>query len=230
MRRFAGLELIDDALLAETTILKFCRLLETHQLAARMMNVINGVLEDRGPLLKGGTMVDAAFIHPPPSTKNRSKARDPQIHPTKKGKQWYFGMKIHVGADVDSGPTHSVSVTPAHAPDISQLPDLLWEGDRAVFGDKGYVSHPIKRAARRAGVYWAVALKVRAHPPLTAANRPTNRRWSRTRSRVGYIIESHQAPIWLHPGALQGVGQERRPGVHADRLTNLYLVRRHLLA
>jgi IS5 family transposase len=154
MRRFAGLELLDDALPDETTLLNFRRLLETHQLTGRMMNVINDVLKDRGLLLKGGTLVDATIIHAPPSTKHRAKARDPDMHQTKKGKQWYFGMKIHVGADVDSGLTHTLSVTAANASDISQLPDLLREGDRAVFGDKGYVSNPIKRAARRAGVYW----------------------------------------------------------------------------
>ena len=104
-RRFAGLELIDDALPDETTLLNFRGPLETRQPTGRMMNVINDVQKNCGLLLKGGTMVDAALIHAAPLTKNRSKTRDPQMHQTWKGKQWHFGMKIHVGADVDGGLT-----------------------------------------------------------------------------------------------------------------------------
>jgi|GEM_PF-2109152 len=102
MRRFAGLDLTDDAMSDETTILKFRHLLEKHGLNGQMMNIINDTLEQRGLLLKSGTMVDATNIHAPPSTKNRDKQRDPEMHQTKKGNQWCFGMKIHVGADVNS--------------------------------------------------------------------------------------------------------------------------------
>jgi transposase, IS5 family len=151
MRRFAGLELIEDAIPDETTILKFRRLLERHKLTEQMLAAINDVLESRGALLKGGTMVDATIIHASPSTKNRDKQRDPDMHQTKKGNQWYFGMKVHVGSDVNSGTVHTVSVTPANASDISQLPNLLREDDRAVFGDAAYVHNGLKRAARRAG-------------------------------------------------------------------------------
>ncbi len=161
MRRLAGLELSEESMPNETTILKFRHLLEKHGLTAQMMNVINDTLAAQGLLLKGGTMVDATIIHAPPSTKNQDKQRAPEMHQTKKGSQWYFGMKIHVGADVNSGLAHTVSVTPANASDISQLPHLLREDDRAVFGDKGYVNKPYaqrpvcsgasrSRAARRA--------------------------------------------------------------------------------
>lgn len=137
MRHFAGLELIEDALPDETTILNFRRLLERHQLTAPLMNVITGVLESERILLKGGTMVDATLIHAPSSTKNAKQERDPEMHSTKKGNQWYFGMKVHVGADVDSGLVHTVSVTSANVSHVSQLPNLLREDDRAVFGDRG---------------------------------------------------------------------------------------------
>jgi len=116
MRRFAGLDLTDDAMPDETTILKFRHLLEKHGLTAQMMNIINDTLAQQGLLLKGGTMVDATIIHAPPSTKNREKKRDPEMHQTKKGNQWYFGMKVHVGADVNSGLVHTVSVTAATSP------------------------------------------------------------------------------------------------------------------
>lgn len=153
LRRFARLELADDALPDETTILNFRRLLERHALTAKLMNTINDVLEEQGLLLKGGTMVDATILHAPPSTKNQDKARDPEMHQTKKGKQWYFGMKIHVGADVDSGLAHTVSVTPANVADITELPNLLREDDCAVLGDAAYANNHYQHAARQAGVY-----------------------------------------------------------------------------
>ncbi|GHU18074.1 hypothetical protein FACS189475_02960 [Betaproteobacteria bacterium] len=131
----------------ETTILKFRHLLERHGLTARMMETINKELSQQGLLLSGGTMVDATLIHAAPSTKNKARERDPERHQTKKGKQWYFGMKIHVGADVQSGLVHTVGVTAANTADISALPHLLRKEDRAVFGDKGYVNNQFKRHA-----------------------------------------------------------------------------------
>ena len=109
MRRSAGLNLTDDAMPDETTILKFRHLLEKHALTGQMMNIINDTLEQRGQLLKGGTMVDATIIHAPPSTKNQERKRDRKMHQTKKGNQWYLGMKVHVGADVNSGLVHTSS-------------------------------------------------------------------------------------------------------------------------
>jgi IS5 family transposase len=97
------LDLFDDALPDETTILHFRHLLERHELTKRMFEIINEVLASRGLLLKGGTMMDATIIHAPASTKNQARQRDPEMHQTKKGNQYYFGMKVHVGADVQSG-------------------------------------------------------------------------------------------------------------------------------
>ena len=153
VRRFAGLELADDALPDETTLLKFRRLLKRHELTAKLMNTINDVLHARGLLLRGGTMVDATIIDAAPSTKNQAKARDPAMHQTKKGHQWYFGMKVHVGADIHTGVAHTVSVTLANAADIGLLPNLLRQDDRIVIGDAGYVNDTYKRAAR--GPVWS---------------------------------------------------------------------------
>lgn len=115
MRRFAGLELTDNAMPDETTILKFRRLLERHALTAKLMNIISDVLEAQGLLLKGGTMVDATIIRAASSTKNQAKSRDPEMHQTWRGIQWHFGMKVHVGADVHTGVAHRASVTPDNA-------------------------------------------------------------------------------------------------------------------
>ena len=230
MRRFAGFELIDDALPDETTILNFRHLLEKHQLTAQLMNTINDVLTERGVLLKGGTMVDATLIHAPSSTKNADKARDPEMHQTKKGNQWYFGMKVHVGADVDSGLVHTVSVTPANTSDISQMPDLLREDDRAVFGDKGYVNNTFKRAARKAGVLWAVALKAWKQHPLTATNKRTNRRFSAIRSRVEHIFRVMKRQFGYTKVRYRGLVKNAAQVFTLIGLTNLYLARRRLMA
>lgn len=118
----------------ETTILKIRRLLEKRQLTAAIMRAINDTLEQKGLLLKGATMVDATIIHSPPSTKNEAKQRDPGMRQTEKGKQCYLGMMIHVGGDVYSGLAPTVSATAAREANVSRLPNLLREDDRAVFG------------------------------------------------------------------------------------------------
>ena len=138
MRLFAGLKFIGDTLPDESTILRFRRLRERHALTQRMLDTINTALEERGVLFKDGTTVDATIIHAAPSTQNRAKTRNPEMHQTKKGNQWYIGMKTPAGADENSGSAHTVSVPPANAPDISEMPDLLREDDRATFGDAAY--------------------------------------------------------------------------------------------
>ena len=125
MRRFADLDLEDDALPDESTILKFRHLLEKHQLTEKMFEVINANLIEQGMKVSAGTMVDATIVNASSSTKNKEQSRDPEMHQTRKGNQWYFGMKIHVGADVDNGTAHTVTVTAANQADINELPNLL---------------------------------------------------------------------------------------------------------
>jgi transposase, IS5 family len=228
LRRFARLELADDALPDETTILNFRRLLERHALTAKLMNTINDVLEEQGLLLKGGTMVDATIIHAPPSTKNQDKARDSEMHQTKKGNQWYFGMKIHVGADVDSGLAHTVSVTPANVADITELPNLLREDDRAVFGDAAYANNHYKRAARRAGVYWGVALKARPKSRLGASQKQRNRKHAAIRSRVEHLFRIIKCQFGYTKVRYKGLAKNAAQVFTLIGLTNLYL-RRHAL-
>lgn len=230
MRRFAGVELSEDAIPDETTILHFRRLLEQHDLTAQLMNTINDVLEEKGLLLKGGTMVDATIIHAAPSTKNRGKARDPEMHQTKKGNQWFFGMKVHVGADVNSGLAHTVSVTPANASDLSQLPDLLREDDRAVFGDWGYVDNRLKRAARAAGVFWGINLKAPPQRALGAGQKARNRRLSSVRSRVEHLFRIIKRQFGYVKVRYRGLAKNAAQVFALVGLANLYLKRRALLA
>lgn len=229
MRTFARLELFDESMPDETTILKFRRLLEKHQLTAAIMNAINDTLEQKGLLLKGGTMVDATIIHAPPSTKNEAKQRDPEMRQTKKGNQWYFGMKIHVGADVNSGLAHTVAVTAANEADVSQLPNLLREDDQAVFGDKGYVDNSLKRAARKAGIFWGVALKATAKHPLTEANKRFNHKMSSVRSRVEHLFRVIKRQFGYTKVRYKGLAKNAAQVFTLVGLTNLYLVRRAML-
>ena len=230
MRRFAGIELGETPVPDETTILNFRRLLEEHQLTAAFMNTINDGLEQEGLLLKGGTMADATLIHAAPSTKNQAKARDPEMHQTKKGNQWYFGMKIHVGADVDSGLAHTVSVTPANVADITELPNLLREDDRAVFGDAAYANNDYKRAARRAGVYWGVALKARPKSRLGSSQKQRNRKHSAIRSRVEHLFRVIKCQFGYTKVRYKGLAKNAAQVFMLVGLANLYLKRKALLA
>ena len=229
MRAFARLDLFDESMPDETTILKFRRLLEKHQLTAAIMNAINDTLEQQGLLLKGGTMVDATIIHAAPSTKNKAKQRDPEMHQTKKGNQWYFGMKIHVGADANSGLAHTVAVTAANEADVSQLPNLLREDDRAVFGDKGYVDNRLKRAARKACVFWGVALKSTTQHKLTAANKRFNHKMSSVRSRVEHLSRVIKRQFGYTKVRYKGLAKNAVQVFTLIGLTNLYLARRAML-
>ncbi len=135
IRRFVGVELGDDVVPDETTILRFRHLLERHQLTAAIFAAIRGILEEKQLLLKAGTIVDATIINAPSSTKNQAKARDPEMRQTRKGKQWYFGMKLHIGAD-PRGVVHSLTATDAATADITQLPALLHGQERDTYGDQ----------------------------------------------------------------------------------------------
>src|SRR5277367_1710211 len=138
LRRFAGVDLGRAPVPDESTILQFRHLLEKHELGGAMLNAVNQYLESRGIRITTGTIVDATIIHAPSSTKNRSGARDPEMHQTRKGKQWYFGLKAHIGVDSKQGHVHSVCTSAASVADKHMLPDLLHGEERKVWGDAGY--------------------------------------------------------------------------------------------
>ena len=137
LRRFAGLRL-KGAIPDETTILNFRHLLERHALGEMLLSRINQHLAARGLRLREGTVVDSTLIAAPSSTQHEQKARDPEMHQTRKGKNWYFGMKLHIGVDVVSGLVHSLVTTPAHVHDLTPVPELLHGCERLVWGDAGY--------------------------------------------------------------------------------------------
>ena len=137
MRRFARVELGDEVVPDESTILRFRHLLEQHRLTQAVFDAVADLLEERRLLLRSGTIVDATIIAAPSSTKNASASRDPEMKQTRKGRNWHFGMKLHIGAD-KRGIVHTVRATAASVADISQLPDLLHGQEREVFGDQAY--------------------------------------------------------------------------------------------
>jgi len=138
MREFVGIDLARESVPDATTLLKFRRLLEEHGLTAQLFEGINAHLAERGLLLREGTMVDATIIAAPPSTKNKDHARDPEMHQAKKGNEWHFGMKAHIGADADSGLVHSLHTTAANESDVAHTHEVLHGEEVMVFLDAGY--------------------------------------------------------------------------------------------
>jgi IS5 family transposase len=161
LRGFARIDLAAAGVPDATTLLKFRRLLETHDLCKGLFAAINADLAARGLLLREGTLVDATLIAAPPSTKNQEKQRDPEMHQTKKGNQWYFGMKAHIGADRDSKLVHTVVVTAANVADITQTAELLHGQEKQVHADAGYtgVEKRAEIAALEQKIDWQIARK-----------------------------------------------------------------------
>ena len=154
---FAGLSLGSSRIPDETTILRFRHLLEKHDLAVDMLRVVNDILEAKGLLMRTGTAVDATLISAPSSTKNDSGERDPEMKQTKKGNQWYFGMKAHIGVDIDSGLVHTVVATAANEADINIAGRLLHGDEGVAFGDSGY--RGVHKRSEAHGPKWFVAME-----------------------------------------------------------------------
>jgi transposase, IS5 family len=159
IRRFVGIDLSCEAAPDATTLLKFRRLLEQHGLTRRIFEVIKAHMADKGLILREGTIVDATIIAAPPSTKNREKARDEEMHQTKKGNQYYFGMKAHIGVDANSGIVHSLTTTAANAGDVTQTHKLLHGQEKDVFADAGYTGAEKREENKELTVNWHIAMK-----------------------------------------------------------------------
>jgi IS5 family transposase len=161
LQQFARIDLSAEGVPDATTLLNFRHLLETHDLCKGLFRAINADLTARGLLLREGTLVDATLIAAPPSTKNKEKKRAPEMHQTKKGNQWYFGMKAHIGADRDSKLVHTVVVTPANVADITKTAELLHGAEQQVHADAGYtgVEKRAEIVALERKIDWQIAGK-----------------------------------------------------------------------
>ena len=159
LRHFAGLDAGDDLIPDESSILRFRHRLEKHGIAEQLLAEVNALLTERGLLLRQGTIVDATLINAPSSTKNQDRQRDPQMHQTKKGNQWFFGMKAHIGVDADSGLTHTVVTTPANVNDVTQAHACLHGDEIEAYGDAGYQGADRRAEQQGSAVNWHIALR-----------------------------------------------------------------------
>ena len=159
LARFVGIDLTAERVPDSTTLKNFRHLLEDHQLAPKILDQINALLANKGLMLREGTIVDATLIAAPPSTKNKDKKRDPEMHQTKKGNEWHFGMKMHIGVDVSSGLTHTAVGTAANVSDVVMAGDLLHGEEHMVFADAGYTGVANRPENAERAVKWHVASK-----------------------------------------------------------------------
>ena len=230
VRRFAGIELGDDRIPDETTILKFRHLLEHYGLTEASFVDVNAHRADKGITLRSGTLVDATIIDAPSSTKNKARARDPEMSSTKKGNDWHFGMKAHIGVDVDSGVTHSLETSTAKLHDSQVWDELLHGEETSVWADKGYVSAEREAVFKAQGKVWGVMRKA----PKGSALHPLDERINRIIAMVGAKVEH---PYWIIKRQF-GHAKTRYRGLAKNRaqlftlfaLGNLFLVRRRLMA
>jgi IS5 family transposase len=228
MRCFAGITGGTDRIADETVVLNFRRLLEKHDLAAKLFAQINAVLAEAGLIIGTGTIADATLIAAPPSTKNRDRARDPEMHQTKKGKQWHFGMKAHTGTDEGSGLVHTVVATAANVHDSTVLGELLHGGEDTLIADSAYQCRQAEQMARAAGIDWQVCERAARGKPLTQQQKKRNRAiWQvRAFGEHPYRIVKQ---LWGHAkvryrGLAKNLGQ-----LHlCFGLANLYLMRHRL--
>jgi IS5 family transposase len=228
MRAFAGLELGRDNIPDETTILNFRHLLERHELTKAIFAAVAEHLATKGELLRGGTIVDATLIAASPSTKNAAQKRDPEMTSSKKGNQWYFGMKAHIGVDAESGLVHTAGVTTGKVHDAKVMDNLIREDDSAVYGDKGYASDAKKCAAEDAGVLWAVKEKAKPGRALTKRQRARNRRFGKVRAKVEHVFRVLKCQFGYRRVRYRGIAKNGAQVFALLALANLYLVRGRL--
>jgi len=228
MRRFARVELGDDVVPDESTILRFRHLLEQQRLSEAIFAAVRELLEERRLLLHAGTIVDATIIAAPSSTKNARAARDPEMKQTHKGGSWHFGMKLHIGAD-KRGMVHSVRATHAGAADITQLPQLLHGQEREIFGDQAYWKEADREAFAARGVRYRINRRP-TRQPLSERWRMINRARSRTRACGEHPFRVIKQLWGFSKVRYRGLAKNLARAQTMFALANLYQVRRELLA
>ena len=229
MRRFVGIDLGREPAPDETTICKFRHLLEAHNLGEQLFVLIQDYLQENGLKIHRGTIVDATIISAPSSTKNQDRQRDPEMCQTKKGNQWYFGMKAHVGVDSRTKLIHSVAATAANVHDSQVLGDLLHGEETRVWGDSAYTGQgeTIRRHAPRARDF--TQRKGYRHRPLSEDERARNRTKSRVRAKAEHPLLVLKRIFGFTKVRYRGLHKNANRLFVACGLVNLYMVRRRLL-
>jgi transposase, IS5 family len=217
----------------ETTILNFRHLIEKNELAPEILAGVNRHLSRKGLMVKRGTMVDATIIEAPTSTKNADGERDPEMHQTKKGNEWYFGMKAHIGADVESGLVHTVVTTAANESDVAQIEDLLHGEEELVHGDAGYLGAE-DYVARHKRIAWRIARrrstvqKIRRARERAKAMREETKK-AQVRARVEHPFRIVKCVFGYVKVRFKGLAKNTAQVITLFALANLYLARKHLL-
>src|SRR5271167_1846494 len=229
MRDFVGIDLGREPVPDETTVCKFRHLLEEHGLGGEMLETVNLHLQSRGVRITTGTIVDATIIHAPSSTKNREAKRDPEMHQTKKGNQWYFGMKAHVGVDSKTKIIHTVVATAANVADATVLPELLHGEETRVWGDQGYQGQTdvIHECAPQAQDCSHRRYRYKDH--VDEAERAKNRAKSRVRSKVEHVFGVLKLKFGFVKVRYRGLKKNANRLFATCALVNLFMARRKLL-
>jgi IS5 family transposase len=228
LRRFAGVDLGVAPAPDETTVLRFRHLLEQYDLCGAMLDAVNLHLEAKGIRIATGTIVDATIIHAPSSTKNEKKERDPAMHQTKKGNQWYFGLKAHIGVDSKEGTVHSVCTSAANVSDVHMLPDLLHGEERKVWGDGGYQGQTkaIQQAAPKAQDMTSKRARFKNYVDEVAKKKNTTK--SRVRAKVEHVFRILKRVFGFDKVRYRGIAKNHHRLCTNFALINLYLHRKRL--
>ena len=230
MRGFVGIDLGREPVPDETTILHFRHLMERHDLGDRLFNLVNTYLSENGLKVSRGTIVDATIINAPTSTKNTDKSRDPDMHQTRKGKQWYFGMKAHIGVDSQTKLIHSVVVTPANVHDSQVLGDLLHGDETRLWGDSAYTGQKKLLYERSPNAKDYTQKKACRNRKLTDAEKSANKYKSKTRSRVEHVFGVMKLQFGFRKVRYRGLDKNAHHVFTKCALINLVLAKKHLLA
>ena len=228
LRRFVGIDLGRERVPDGTTLLKFRRLLERHKLGEQLFAAVGQVLQARGLKVGTGTIVDATIIGAPSSTKNADKARDPEMHQTCKGRQWHFGMKLHIGVDSRTGLAHRAVVTAANVHDKHPLPQLLHGKERRVYGDSAYASQKTLIQARAPQAKDFTNQRVRKGAENDEVQRSKNRNKSKVRARVEHVFAVVKRLWGFSKVRYRGLAKNATRSFVALGLANIYLARAYL--
>ena len=234
-REFVGLDAGEDNLPDESTILRFRHLLEAHNLSSQILATVNATLAAKGLLLKSGTVVDATLIAAPSSTKNSSGERDPEMHQTKKGNQWHFGMKAHIGVDADSGLVHTVVGTAANVNDVTQAHALVQGAETDVFADAGYQGVGKRDETQEINVNWHVAMRpgkrkvLDKSTPMGAILDQLERAKASIRAKVEHPFRVIKRQFGHVKVRYRGLAKNTAQLHTLFALSNLWMVRRTLL-
>jgi len=228
LRRFVGVDLGRAPAPDETSVCRFRHLLETHDLGGAVLDAVNHHLASKGVRITTGTIVDTTIIHAPSSTKNQSGERDPEMHQTRKGNQWYFGMKAHIGVDSREGVVHSVCTSAASVADAHLLPDLLHGAERKVWGDAGYQgqSEAIREAAPHAQDMTCRRTKFKDYVDQVARRKNTTK--SRVRAKVEHPFRILKRIFGFDKVRYRGLAKNHNRLCACFALVNLYLHRKRL--